>query len=100
MEDGLVSEGHRLVIPKSEQEDSKQTLHKGHLRAEKNTRARECVFWPNITADIKAVIQSSQTYHETAKSHLRRTLVSHNVPAALGKRSVSTNLNWSLWTMP
>ena len=53
VEGGLVLKAHRLVIP----EKLRQMLtfiHQGHLEVEKCLlKARDCLFWPGITKDIK-----------------------------------------------
>ncbi|KAL0187225.1 hypothetical protein M9458_018895, partial [Cirrhinus mrigala] len=59
IEDGIITEGTRVVIPHSLQSEYLQILHKGHAGAEA-TKHRACnaVFWLTMTQDIDNFVQS------------------------------------------
>ena len=58
-EDGILYKGVRLIMPESEHASALKILHLGHYAVDKmNLRARETVYWPGISEDIKA------TYHK------------------------------------
>lgn len=56
MVDGLLVWGNRLVIPESLRDECLDALHAAHQGVTGlNSRARETVYWPNITADLQKV---------------------------------------------
>ena len=58
LSDGIVTKGDRLVIPKSLRQDILKKLHVGHQGETKCILlARESVFWPGISNDIKTMVQ-------------------------------------------
>ena len=49
--------GTRLIIPKSERPSTLKILHMGHYAIDKmSLRARETVYWPGISQDIRHTI--------------------------------------------
>ena len=49
--------GQRVVVPIDARELMKERIHSSHIGVNGCIRrAREAVFWPRITADIKALI--------------------------------------------
>ena len=71
MENGLITKGTRLVIPSTLRRKVLEQIHEGHLGIEKcMLKARDSVFWPGISNDIRETgemwdlsskFQSSQT---------------------------------------
>ena len=58
LEDGLVLKGNRIVIPSSTRDQVLQAIHLGHQGENKCIlRARESVFWPGISADIRQMVK-------------------------------------------
>ena len=58
LEDGLVLKGNRIVIPSSMRDQVLQAIHLGHQGENKCIlRARESVFWPGISADIRQMVK-------------------------------------------
>ena len=58
-EDGILYKGVRLIMPQSERPSTLKVLHMGPYAIDKmNLRARETVYWPGISEDIKV------TYHQ------------------------------------
>ena len=54
IEDGLVCRGHRLVIPFKERSGVIKSLHESRIGSEGTLhRARDIVYWPGLTAQIK-----------------------------------------------
>ena len=59
LEDGLVLKGSRIVIPASMRNQVLQAIHLGHQGENKCIlRARESVFWPGISADIRHMVKN------------------------------------------
>jgi transposase InsO family protein len=80
--DGLVFRGERLVIPVSMRPEIKRDVHVGHngitgcLR-----RARESVFWPGMTSEIKIYIETCEICREgEINSQPKETLMPHEAP--------------------
>ena len=58
-EDGILYKGLQLIMPQSARKSILKVLYMGHYAVDKiNLRARESVYWPEITEDIK------ETYHQ------------------------------------
>ena len=58
LEDGLVLKGNRIVILSSMRDQVLQAIHLGHQGENKCIlRARESVFWPGISADIRQMVK-------------------------------------------
>ena len=56
-EDGLIYKGHRLVISASERSGIVKSLRRSHIGVEGTLRrARNIVYWPGITAQIKVYL--------------------------------------------
>ena len=54
IEDGLEYKGHRLVIPAKERPGIIKSLHESYIGVEGTLgRARDIVYWPGITAQLK-----------------------------------------------
>lgn len=82
VEDGLIYKGDRLVIPERECKEFLTDLHVGHLGEEKTLlRARQLVFWPNMTEDIRATVRACTTCQTTRPSQQKEPLIPHDVPA-------------------
>ncbi|CAH3178308.1 unnamed protein product, partial [Porites lobata] len=74
VEDGVIFKAHRLVISPSLIAEYLKDLHAGHVGEEKTLlRARETVFWPGISDDVRNALKLSQKqaqrddYDRTAK---------------------------------
>ena len=58
MVNGILMKGWRLVIPQCMRKEMLDTLHVGHLGAEKQKRvARMSLYWPNMNKDIDDMVQ-------------------------------------------
>ena len=62
VQNGLIFRGKRVVIPKKIREVMKQKIHSSHMGTEAClTRARGCIFWPGMSAEIKQLVESCET---------------------------------------
>jgi len=58
---GLVLLRQRIVIPQSKRKEVLQRLHASHQRIERTQcHARQMVYWPGITSDIKSMVEGCQ----------------------------------------
>lgn len=81
MIDGIIMKGDRIYIPVSVRPVMLKRLHEGHLGIEKTTqRARQVMFWPRITQDIKTLISSCPICIPHLPSNAKEPLISHEVP--------------------
>ena len=69
MEDGLVTKGARLLIPSTLRRKTLEWIHEGHQGIEKcMLKAREEVFWPEISDDICEAIKKCGICQASSKS--------------------------------
>ena len=73
IDDGLVLKGNRIVIPQSLKKEVLKAIHTGHRGKTKCLLlARESVFWPGITNDVRDMVQKCEAFsrHQPAPSKL------------------------------
>ena len=59
LEDGLILKGDRVVIPESLRAQVLESTHTGHQGETKSLLlARQSVFWPGITSDIRQMVKT------------------------------------------
>ena len=62
VEDGLILRGEALIISPPERKKVLASIHEGHMGISKcQYRARQCVYWPGINADIKRMVEACAT---------------------------------------
>ena len=68
-------------MPQSERKSTLKVLHMGHYAIDKmNLRARESVYWPGITEDIKETYHQCQICAKFARSQQKEMLQSVETP--------------------
>ena len=73
--DGIIYKGTRLIIPKSESASTLKVLHMGHYAVDKmSLRARETVYWPDISEDIRHTYHHCHICAKFARTQQRETL--------------------------
>ena len=69
MENGLITKGARLVIPSTLRSKVLEQIHEGHLGIEKcMLKARDSVFWPGISNDIREAVEKCGICQASSKS--------------------------------
>ena len=69
IESGLITCGNRIIVPREKRPEMLQYIHEGHHGKERCLlRARNTVFWPKMTYDIKQLIEKCMTCQEYGKS--------------------------------
>ena len=67
VQDGIVYKGSQVVVPKSLHSDYLKRLHSSHMGSESTLRrARDAVYWPNMSEDIKRITSECQQCEEDA----------------------------------
>ena len=80
VQDGLIFKGERVVIPKHLRHDLKKSIHSSHLGVTGCLqRARECIYWPGMTTELKQYIASCETCRSLETTHTKETLMSHEL---------------------
>ena len=78
--DGLVFKGERLLIPKQMRQKMKKRLHSSHIGINGCLRrARECLFWPGMTAEIKEYVSQCEACSNYETKQRKETLMSHEL---------------------
>ena len=78
---GLILKNQKIVIPKILRPKMLEILHQGHFGCERTLRrARDTMFWPNISGDIKEMVLSCPICLEHRKSNPKEPLISHEIP--------------------
>ena len=79
VEDGVLFYGTRMMIPQSLIQDYLKRIHMGHLGITKSqNRAKESVFWKNMTKDIEEYIGDCKECLIYSRSNLKEPMLSHN----------------------
>ena len=69
IENGLITCGNRIIVPKEMRAEMLQYIHEGHQGKERCILwARNAVFWPKITYDIQELIERCIICQEHGKS--------------------------------
>lgn len=81
IQDGLIMRGERVVIPGSMRGDMKKAVHKAHLGVGSCLRrARECLYWPGMSGDIKTYISTCEACRKFEVKQQKETLNSSEIP--------------------
>ena len=83
VQDGLIFKGNAVVIPRNLRAAMKAKIHSSHLGIENCLRrARECLYWPAMSAEIKEYISACKICRELdTTSQAKETLMSNEVPS-------------------
>jgi len=79
--DGILLRGERVVIPLSIRKDILHKVHAGHLGINSCLRrARELVFWPGMSSQIRQIVQSCPVCATYCNKQQQETLWIHEIP--------------------
>ena len=82
VQDGLIIKQDRVVIPFSMRSEIKQLLHSTHSGIDACLkRARECLYWPGMTGDIKQYISACEICQSYQSSNQPESLQPHELPS-------------------
>jgi len=81
MQDGIVLRGEQVVIPKSLQHQRVNRVHYAHTGITSSlSRARECIYWPGTSTDVKHFIEICDVCCAFDKRQSKETLIPHETP--------------------
>ncbi|XP_033100807.1 uncharacterized protein K02A2.6-like [Anneissia japonica] len=79
--DGLIYRGERLLIPPAARKNMMEQIHAAHQGIQASIRrARESVYWPGITTQLKDYIGRCEICTQNSDQQQKETLQSHEVP--------------------
>ena len=83
----IIMRGERIVIPTAMRPDIKMKLHAGHMGINSCLRrARELVFWPGMSSEIRQYIESCDTCATHSDKQAAEPLFMHEVPGRPSQR--------------
>ena len=81
VQNGIIFKGERVIIPQSMRNEMKHDIHQSHLGVSGCTRrARESLFWPGMSSEIRQYISQCETCRRYETSEQKETLMSHELP--------------------
>ncbi|KAJ8396758.1 hypothetical protein AAFF_G00013570 [Aldrovandia affinis] len=87
IDDGLVMVNKRIVVPKSLRAEVLQQLHTAHQGIQRSlAHARAIMYWPGLSNDVRAMVDSCSSCQEQLPSNQREPLLPHPVPDAPWQR--------------
>ena len=79
--DNVFLRGERIIIPKEKRGEVLRLLHESHIGIESTLRrARDTVFWPGMTAEIRDVLSKCETCTSYPRKQAKESLQPHSVP--------------------
>ena len=81
IEDNLLFKGSRLYVPAESRADVLQRVHSSHLGLQGCLRrARESIFWPNMTADITKMATNCAVCARVQNEQAKELIMAHEIP--------------------
>ena len=83
MHDGLILRGDRVIVPHELRSQMKNRIHSSHMGVGSClSRAKECLFWPNMNADLTEYIAACSTCRNYETASPKETLRDRSDDAA------------------
>lgn len=87
VQDGLIFKGERLVVPKSLRKEMLKRIHASHQGIDASLRkAREILYWPHMSDDIKTAVSECSACQELTPSPAHLPMQTHRIPDLPWKR--------------
>ena len=94
--DGIVLKGKKIFVPEACRRFMLEKIHDAHLGIEKCTqRAREILFLPEMSKDIKQLIQKCSICLEHRNSNVKEPLQCSNIPEGPWQIAATDIFHWS-----
>lgn len=79
--DDLLLKNDCIVVPNSLHKEMLVKLHDGHVGAKTmELRARHIIYWPNINADIKQLVNECMTCAKHSPNNSKEPILFHDIP--------------------
>jgi len=96
VQDGLVIRGERVVVPTSLRRELKQAIHSSHVGIEGCLRrARECLYWPGMSADIKQFIAACEICRTYEVTQQKEPLMPQDLPSRPWEKVATDLFKWN-----
>jgi hypothetical protein len=87
MSEGLVFRKKQLIVPKLLRKILLQNIHLDHCGVVKAlAKAREVIYWPGMSNDIKKVVESCYQCQSRTKAQIKEPMISASLPQYLFQR--------------
>ena len=81
VQDGILLKSERVIVPISMRAQMLEKIHSSHIASEGCLRrAREVIFWPGMTAEIKEYVSRCDTCNGHRQDQPKEPLISQPVP--------------------
>ena len=81
IQDGLIFKGERVVVPQASRSELLRRIHSSHLGVNGFlNRARGCLYWPSMTADIENYVSTGEACREYERGQVKETMMSPEMP--------------------
>ena len=82
VQDGVLFRGNRVIIPRSMRADTLKKIHQSHIGINGCLRrARECLYWPSMSSEVKNYISRCTTCRSLDQKQQKETIKFHDVPS-------------------
>jgi hypothetical protein len=79
--DGLLFKSHKLILPKSIQQEMLKKIHESHMGINKcKSRARDVLFWIGMASQIEDFIRKFSIYQEYQKVQRKEPMIETDLP--------------------
>jgi hypothetical protein len=79
--DGLLFKSHKLIIPKSMQQQMLKKIHESHMGINKcKSRARDVLFWIGMASQIEDFISKCSICQEYQKVQSKELMIETDLP--------------------
>lgn len=93
---GLILKGQRIIIPRSLRSQMLDKVHHGHMGTEKCLRrAKDVMFWPNMSRDIRDVVQNCEICLERRNNNAKEPLIPREIPQYPWQVVASDLFSWN-----
>lgn len=81
LHDGIILKGERILIPKDMRKEMMEMIHSSHIGREGCLRrARESIFWPGITTDLKNYMSQCEVCNEINRKQHKEPIIQRELP--------------------
>ena len=81
VQDGIIFRGERILVPKELRAEMKKKVHAGHLGINSCLRrARDLLFWPGMSSDIRQFVEGCHTCASFAAKQPKQPLIISETP--------------------